>query len=630
MTTWYSRDDAAERAGVEAPYLSRLVDLGILTPDEPDRFSGGDVRRVLMASRSRMPGSRSTLWRPPSERGAAVARLPRRAPPTSGSPPLSAETFRQVSDRTGIPLELLTVIREAIGMARPSPDDRLREDEVAIVPFIELQLAEGFRPTAIERLLRVQGDSTRRITEQEAAWWRSEVIEPGLAAGKSRGGDRERRVRRSDLAARRSRPCWPCTTRNRRVPGRRTSSTASSMLMAKAGIHSRLERLPAICFLDITGYTRLTQERGDDAAADLASTVARLVQRTSVQHGGKPIKWLGDGVMFHFDDPGPGVRAALEMVSALATAGLPPAHVGLHAGPVLFQEGDYFGQTVNLSARIADYARPGEVLVSAAVADASDERRPPIRRHRIRGSQRRVGSRCTCCAPSSYEPGHLASRSHGALVGRVHQAEPAELAFYRAAIERFGEPALDLACGAGRLLVPLLEAGLDVDGVDVSPDMLAQAQRLAAAQGMHPTLTPQAIRELDLPRHYRTIFICDSFGIGGPRADDLEGLRRIYAHLEPGGALVFSHHLPYGDEESEWLRWLPHRHGETESWPETGDRRRAADGDELELLFRERSWDPLLQRSILEVRSTAVARRPPRARGRARRSSSRPTSRKRS
>jgi adenylate cyclase len=61
------------------------------------------------------------------------------------------------------------------------------------------------------------------------------------------------------------------------------------------------------------------------------------------------------------------------MVDGLAAAGLPPAHVGLHAGPVLFQEGDYFGQTVNLTSRIADYARPGEVLVSQAVADASTD-----------------------------------------------------------------------------------------------------------------------------------------------------------------------------------------------------------------------------------------------------------------
>lgn len=143
--------------------------------------------------------------------------------------------------------------------------------------------------------------------------------------------------------------------------------------LAQAGLHSRLERPPAICFLDIAGYTRLTQERGDDAAADLAATLARLVERSSVKHGRKTIKWLGDGVMFYFRDPGPGVRAALEMVDGLRDAGLPPAHVGLHAGPVLFQSGDYFGQTVNLTARIAEYARPGEVLVSQAVADTSHE-----------------------------------------------------------------------------------------------------------------------------------------------------------------------------------------------------------------------------------------------------------------
>ena len=57
------------------------------------------------------------------------------------------------------------------------------------------------------------------------------------------------------------------------------------------------------------------------------------------------------------------------MVNQLAAAGLPPAHVGLHAGPVLFQEGDYFGQTVNLTSRIADYARPGEVLVTQVLSD---------------------------------------------------------------------------------------------------------------------------------------------------------------------------------------------------------------------------------------------------------------------
>jgi adenylate cyclase len=370
--TWHSRENAAERAGVEPSYLVRLVDLGILAPEEPDRFSPGDVRRVLMAKSLENAGISLDDVAASIRRGAlsldfldatAFERFAAQA----------AETFQQVSERTGTPLELLTVIREAIGMAQPSPDDRLREDEIAIVPFIELQVSEGFRPIAIERLLRVQGDSTRRIAEQEAAWWNSEVIEPAMAAGK---GPEE--ITNVDLTDRNA-PLLEQTVLAMYHAQQARAWTANiiegfEVLMAKAGIHSRLERLPAICFLDISGYTRLTQERGDDAAADLAATLARLVQRSSVRHGGKPIKWLGDGVMFYFADPGPGVRAALEMVDRLAAAGLPPAHVGLHAGPVLFQAGDYFGQTVNLTARIADYARPGEVLVSQAVADASHEK----------------------------------------------------------------------------------------------------------------------------------------------------------------------------------------------------------------------------------------------------------------
>lgn len=59
------------------------------------------------------------------------------------------------------------------------------------------------------------------------------------------------------------------------------------------------------------------------------------------------------------------------MIAGVADAGLPPAHVGLHAGPVLLQQGDYYGQTVNLASRIGEYARPGEVLVSQAVVDAA-------------------------------------------------------------------------------------------------------------------------------------------------------------------------------------------------------------------------------------------------------------------
>ena len=143
--------------------------------------------------------------------------------------------------------------------------------------------------------------------------------------------------------------------------------------LEKAGLHSRLHRPPAMAFFDISGYTRLTEERGDRAAADVAAAVAGLVRRSSQEHGGQPVKWLGDGVMFYFPDPARSVVAALSMVEGVAAHGLPPAHVGIHAGPVIFQEGDYYGRTVNIAARIADYARPGEVLVTQEVVDLAGD-----------------------------------------------------------------------------------------------------------------------------------------------------------------------------------------------------------------------------------------------------------------
>ena len=140
-----------------------------------------------------------------------------------------------------------------------------------------------------------------------------------------------------------------------------------------AGGLGRPERVPAMCFLDLVGYTRPTEERGDQAAAELAEALAILVNRSARAHGGVPVKWLGDGVMVHFRDPAGAVLAALGMVEQLPQAGLPPAHVGVAAGPVVVQGGDYFGRTVNLAARIAAHASASRVLVSERVA----ERAPP-------------------------------------------------------------------------------------------------------------------------------------------------------------------------------------------------------------------------------------------------------------
>jgi adenylate cyclase len=71
---------------------------------------------------------------------------------------------------------------------------------------------------------------------------------------------------------------------------------------------------------------------------------------------------LGDGVYFHFRDPSDAVRASLELVDTVGPRGLPPAHVGVNAGPMIYDEGDYFGRTVNIAARIASEASENRVF----------------------------------------------------------------------------------------------------------------------------------------------------------------------------------------------------------------------------------------------------------------------------
>jgi adenylate cyclase len=362
-------DETAERVGVSVAELRRLVELGIIGPDAENRFTSGDVRRAGLVK------SLTTAGIPMDDLGAAIrngqvslAFLD--APAFERFSAYSGVTFAQFAERSGVPLELLMLIREAAGSPAPLPGDRIRDEELPIAEMIELAANANFRLAALQQMMRVQADGLRRIAETEASMWQSEVIGPAVAAGKRPDeilgiefGDRmsvllERAV--LGMYHLQQSQAWGADI----IEGLEFS-------LAAAGLHSRLEHPPAMCFLDITGYTRLTQERGDAAAASLADQLGRLVQRISVRHGGRPVKWLGDGVMIHFPNPGPGVAAALDMVSEVAEAGLPPAHVGLHAGPVIFQEGDYYGQTVNVASRIAEYARPGEVIVSQAVVDAS-------------------------------------------------------------------------------------------------------------------------------------------------------------------------------------------------------------------------------------------------------------------
>jgi class 3 adenylate cyclase len=219
--------------------------------------------------------------------------------------------------------------------------------------------------------MRIHGESLRRMAETEADYWSTDILGPMMRAGTSMAEVGRRTAEIStELSNLGDAAVLAMYHTHQANAWLRNIYEGFEAALASRGLQAHVERPPAIAFLDISGYTRLTEERGDEAARDLASTLSVIVRRTSTQHGGRTVKWLGDGVMFHFPEPARGVLACLEMTRTVAEAGLPPAHVGIEAGPVLAQGGDYFGRTVNAASRIAGYARQGEVLVSHEVVEA--------------------------------------------------------------------------------------------------------------------------------------------------------------------------------------------------------------------------------------------------------------------
>jgi adenylate cyclase len=367
------RDEVARRAGVEPEFVERAVNTDVITRDERGTFSDGDVRRVRLLQTLEQGGV-------PLDRVAELMRANQLSLDFMDMPfyarfaSLTTTSFAEAAAAHGVRQELLFLAREAIGFGAPAAEDQMREDELRLAPMIARLLEVGTRPAVVERMLRVYGESMRRIAEVEGDWWRGEVERTIRESGLGEWEAMQEANRLSEgLAELTDGLAFTIYHAHHEHAATKNIIDDIEAALARAGVYVRVANPPAICFLDLAGYTSLTEERGDQAAAEVAERLSVVVRRVSGAHRGKPVKWLGDGVMFHFRDSQGAVSAALQMIDEASRGALPPARVGVHAGPVLFQEGDYFGRTVNVASRVADYARPTELLVTREVVEALGE-----------------------------------------------------------------------------------------------------------------------------------------------------------------------------------------------------------------------------------------------------------------
>lgn len=363
-----TEEEVALRAGTTRERVRELVELGILArgadPDEP--FRGGDALRVQLVVELEAFGIPASRVAEAMSSGALSLSYMDYYPDPA---PRSARTHAELCDELGIPFSFLDRIYAGSGLPRPRPHERVREEDLDIISGLPTLFAAGLGEGEVLRAARVWGDGVRRVAQHQVHAFHEIIEEPFRRQGLS--DDQALGAALSQVGVR----LIPYVNRlvgwlyRRHFESYQIEHRLGHIETAleSAGLHRKLAPLPETCvFADLSGYTRLTEELGDAVAAQMALRLAELMQEVANRHRGLVVKMLGDGVHFHFQDPANAVRGSLELVERAEPQGLPPAHVGVNAGPMTYTDGDYYGLTVIIAARIASVAGPGQVLVGEA------------------------------------------------------------------------------------------------------------------------------------------------------------------------------------------------------------------------------------------------------------------------
>ena len=362
-----SWDELAERTGATLERLERLVELGILAPAETRKpFRSGDIHRVRAVAALEGSGVHAEQIAAAMATGElSFGYLDYVIQP----PPVIERTYSQAAEDLAIPFEVIERVFLAFGLPQPLPNEQAREDDAAILRGLKAYL-EALDEADVLGTARLFGDALGRLAEYQLHLFHTRIEERFRNAGVPEAlvldvALKEVGVHTSPLGELLAawlyrRHSETFTVEHRVLHGEDD--------LERAGIHRRAAPdPPAIVFLDISGYTRLTEELGDEASAAMPMRLASLVQDATARYSGRTLKWIGDGVELYFRRPVDAVRCSLELRDRIPQADLPGTHVGINAGPVVYENGDFYGRTVNIAARIAAHAEQGQILVSEDV-----------------------------------------------------------------------------------------------------------------------------------------------------------------------------------------------------------------------------------------------------------------------
>ncbi len=286
----------------------------------------------------------------------------------------------ELEKKTGLPAEKILRLRRLLGLPEPGPDECVfREEDLAAAESIRLSLDAGFEEEAIAEITRVLGEGMARLAATTAAAFVEAFLKPGDT-------EQEIATRFPELAEKMSDALTPILA---------AAYKAHLRESVRRGMIGRVEREQGaiagaqeivVCFADLVGFTRLGGEMDASELGGVAGKLAELAAEVA-ERPVRLVKTIGDAAMFVSSEAKPMVAAALKLTEAVEEAGLPTVRAGIACGPALQRAGDYYGHAVNLASRVTGVARPGSVLCTQDVRDATadDFDWSSARKHRLKG-----------------------------------------------------------------------------------------------------------------------------------------------------------------------------------------------------------------------------------------------------